>query len=289
MSEFWQLLTGPSGGFVLLALAMGALASVAFGVVGCLVVARRLSYLAGAIAHASLGGIGAALYLQRTAGWTWAEPVYGALLAAVLSGLAMAAVRAAAPEREDTLVGALWAVGMALGLLFLAATPGYADPMTFLVGDILLISEADLWRVALLDALLLVALIGFFPRIQALCFDEEFARLRGVSTGLYYLVLLIFIGLTVVLLLSVVGLVLVVALLTLAPATAGRFTRSLAPMMLGAVLISLLCVWSGIGLSFVRNWPTGPSIVLLAAIGYLGVSGAFWLRGRYLSRHVAEE
>lgn len=278
MNEFWQLLNGPSGGFVQLALAMGALASIAFGVVGSLVVARRLSYLAGAIAHASLGGVGVALYLQRAIGWSWVDPVHGALVAAILSGLAMAAVRSAAPDREDTLVGALWAVGMALGLLFLAATPGYADPMAFLVGDILLIAQADLWRVAVLDGVLLMTLIGFYPRIQALCFDEEFARLRGVPTGLYYLLLLIFIGLTVVLLLSIVGLVLVVALLTLPPAIAGRFTRSLGPMMIGAVFISLVCVWTGIGMSFVRDWPTGPSIVLLAAVAYLVVSGVLWVR-----------
>lgn len=287
MSEFWTLLQDSSAGFVRQAFFLGALASVAFGLVGTMVVARRLSYLAGAIAHASLGGIGAALYAQRVWQWEWVEAVHGAVFAAILAGGLIALVRRWAADREDTLIGALWAVGMSLGLVFLALIPGYADPMAFLVGDILLVSTDDLVRVAVLDAVLIVLLIAFFSRLRAVCFDEEFAALRGLRVHLYYLVLLLVIGLTVVLLLSVVGVVLVVALLTLPAAAAGRLTHSLGPMLAVGVLMAFISIWGGLTVSFVRDWPTGPSIVLLSALLYLLVSSgkSLWRcwRGRRMA------
>lgn len=269
MSELWQWITDPEADFVRSAFLLGLLASIAFGGVGSIVVVRRLGYLAGAIAHASLGGVGAALYLDRVLGWTWVHPILGAMVASLCAGALMAAIRRFAPEREDTLIGAIWAVGMSAGFLLLSLVPGYADPMAYLVGDILLVSERDLFWGCLLDVTLIALLVIFYRRLQAVCFDEEFAELRGLRVEAYYLLILLTISLTVVLLLAVVGLVLVVALLTLPAATAGRLTRSLGGMMLGGVLIALVSVWGGMSASFVLDWPTGPVIALLAAALYL--------------------
>jgi len=184
----------------------------------------------------------------------------------------MEAVRRWFSDREDTLLSALWAIGMSVGLIFLAFTPGYANPSDFLFGNLLLVAPGDLVRIAILDGVVLAVLVVFFPAWQAASFDEEFARLRGVRVELFSLLLIVLVSLTVVLLLAVVGLILVVALMTLPAAAAGRFTRSLGSMMIGATAICALCVTSGMGVSYALDWPTGPSIVLLSGAIYLGAS-----------------
>src|SRR5690606_33313875 len=151
---------------------------------------RRVTYLAGAIAHSVLGGIGAAIYFQRALGWEWAHPLLGGLVAALLSALLVGWASLWAKEREDATISALWAIGMGTGLLFLARTPGYVDPMAYLFGDILLVGRWQVWLVAVLDALVLVLGLGLYQRFQALSFDEEFAALRGVNAKAMSLLLL---------------------------------------------------------------------------------------------------
>jgi zinc transport system permease protein len=276
-SRVGDLFGGPHG-FLWLAVLVGLGASIAFGTLGTIIVAKRLAYLAGAVAHASIGGIGICLYLAQVKGWTWLDPLWGGALISIAAGIAMELVRRWAPDREDTLLSALWAVGMSVGLIFLAFTPGYANPTDFLFGNLLLVSPGDLWRVAFLDLVVLGVLVAFFPIWQAASFDEEFARLRGVRVEVFSILLIVLVSLSVVLLLAVVGLILVVALLTLPAATAGRFTRSLAGMMIGGTVLCVVCVLGGLGISYAGNWPTGPAIVLLAAALYLGAS--FWQRQR---------
>jgi zinc transport system permease protein len=268
MNSFLHLLFAPETAFFRSALAAGLLASVAFGVVGSHVVARRISYLAGAIAHSALGGIGAALYVQKVLGWSWCHPTLGALVAALLSAVAVWWVSGHAKEREDAAIGAIWSVGMGLGLLFIALTPGYVNAMSYLFGDILLAGSGQLWLLALLDALVLVLGLGLYSRLRALAFDEEFCRVRGVNVRAYSLLLLSLVAVTVVMLVAVVGIVLVVALLTLPAAAAGRHARSLAGMMLGATLIGLFAIPAGLFASFAWNLPAGPLVVLAAALVY---------------------
>ena len=193
------------------ALFAGLLASLACGVVGSYVVVRRIGFLAGGISHSVLGGMGAALFL----GWS---PMLGALAAALLAALLIGWVSLHRREREDTLIGAVWAVGMAAGILFISRTPGYnVDLMSYLFGDILMVPRSDLW-VMLGGDLLLVLLVGLLYRhLLAVVFDEEFARLRGVPVTLLYLLLLSLVAVTVVLLIRVVGLILVIALLMCTP------------------------------------------------------------------------
>jgi zinc transport system permease protein len=265
MSEWFS---GPNG-FLWLALVVGLGSSVAFGALGTVIVAKRLAYLAGAVAHASIGGIGVCLYLSQARGWTWLDPLWGGAVLSIFAGLAMEAVRRWAPDREDTLLSALWATGMSVGLVFLAFTPGYANPTDFLFGNLLLVTPSDLWRVAVLDVIVVGTLVAFFPAWQAASFDEEFARLRGVRVELFSALLVVLVSLSVVLLLAVSGLILVVALMTLPAAAAGRFTRSLGTMMVGATVVCALSITGGLGLSYALDWPSGPSVVLLAAAAYL--------------------
>jgi zinc transport system permease protein len=278
MSDFFQALFDPDIPFLRYALLVGVLSSVSLGIVGSFVVTRRITYIAAAIAHCVLGGIGAALYLQKVVGWTWCDPIYGALVAAIFSALVIGLVSLYAKEREDTVISAVWAIGMAVGVLFLAKIPGFVDPMSYLFGNILLISKQDLWLVLGMDILVAAVGVGFYNKFLALCFDEEFAELRGVRAKVFYLILLCLTALTVVLLVRVVGIVLVIALLTLPPAIAGYFSRQLWQMMLLAILFCAILVSAGIAVSYPINLPSGPVIILLAGIAYLLVTIASRLR-----------
>jgi zinc transport system permease protein len=269
MTDFWQALTDPDVSFLRTALLMGLLASAAFGMTGSLVVVKRISYVAGAISHAVLGGIGAALYFQRAHGIEWLHPLLGALAAALLAAVVISWIRSSGFEREDSVIGAVWATGMATGLVFIARTPGFVDPMSYLFGNILILSSTDLWLVALMDLVLLLVMVFGYNRLQAVCFDEEQAQLRGLRSGGYYTLLLCLIACTVVLLVSVVGVVLVVALLTIPAAMAGQHVRSLAGMMILSSVVTLACVTAGIVLSFLADWPVGPTIILFAATAYI--------------------
>ncbi len=254
------------------ALAAGVLAGVACGVVGTYVVARRISAIAGAIAHCVLGGLGAARYLQVVRGWQWADPLLGAVVAALIAAMVIGVVSLRAREREDTIIGALWAVGMAVGILFIARTPGYnQDLMSYLFGNILLVRARDLWLMAALDAVVLALGVLLYSQLQAVCFDEEFARLRGLNVELYFLLLLALTALTVVLLVSVVGLVLVIALLTLPVAIASQFTRTLRGMMVGAAALSVAFTTSGLALSYGPDLPAGATTIVLSGLAYLAV------------------
>ncbi len=272
MSDFWQALTDPDAGFLRAALLMGLLASFAFGMTGSLVVVKRISYVAGAISHAVLGGIGAALYFQRAHGIEWMHPLLGAFIAALMAALVISWIRSTGFDREDSVIGAVWAVGMATGLVFIAKTPGFVDPMSYLFGNILILSTTDLVLVGVMDAVLLIVMIFGYNRLQALCFDEEQARLRGLNVTAYYTVLLCIIACTVVLLVSVVGVVLVVALLTIPAAMSSRSARSLASMMIVSSLLTMVFVSIGIAFSFISDWPVGPTIILIAGAAYLGLS-----------------
>lgn len=280
MHEFLEALADPDVPLMRYALIAGLLASVGFGVVGCYVVTRRISYIAAAVSHCVLGGIGAALYLQTVVGLAWCDPLYGAIAAALLAAVAIGLITLHARQREDTVISAIWTVGMAVGLLFLYKTPGYSEPMVYLFGDILYLTKHDLWLIAALDVLIVVLALGLYNKFLAICFDEEFARLRGVRAEWLYILLLCLTALCVVLMVRVVGIVMVIALLTLPAAMAGQLTRQLWQMMIVAVLMCMVFVTAGLALSFILDLPTGPVIVSLAAVGYLLAAVANRVRRR---------
>jgi zinc transport system permease protein len=269
MIEFFQAVMDPDNQFLAYALMMGGLASIAFGIIGTFVTIKRISYLAGAISHSVFGGIGLALYLQMGLGITWFDPILGAVLAAMASALVVGLVSIHAKEREDTIIGALWAVGMACGILFIDRTPGYFSLSSYLFGDILLISQNDLWFVIGLDLVIVGVVVIFFNQFFGVCFDTEFTLLRGINTTFFYLFLLVLTALTVVLLVRIVGIVLVIALLTIPPAIAGFYARRLWQMMLYSVLLCAVFTWTGLGISYSLSLSSGPTIIVLSGIVYL--------------------
>jgi zinc transport system permease protein len=265
MSEFLQALSEHA--FLRLALAAGLLASIAAGVIGTYVVVRRITYIAGSISHCILGGMGAAWYARVVYGWTWLHPLHGAVVAALLAAMVIGLVSLRARQR---VIGAIWAIGMAAGVLFISQTPGYGqDLMGYLFGNILMVSQRDLWLTAALDVLVLGLGFAFYNQFLAVCFDEEFARLRGLNVELYYMLLLALTACTVVVLTTVVGIVMVIALLTLPTAVAGQFARTLWQMMLLAVLLSALFTTGGLALSFGPDLPAGATTIVLAGAAYL--------------------
>lgn len=269
MIDLFKELFRPEMSFLHLAMAVGLMASPALGVIGTLVVTRRISSIAGAGAHAALGGVGIALFLQRVLLWSWCTATVGAVAGALAAALIVGIVSLTASEREDTVIAVVWALGMSLGLLFLDKTPGYVDLQGFLFGNILLVTKTDLLMTLLLDAAVVIPAVIFYNPLLASCFDGTFAVLRGVKTPVFYLVLLALTALTVVLLINVVGIVLVIALLTLPAAAAGCFTRHLWSMMVWSGILSAIFIGSGLLLSFWFELPSGPVIVLVAAVVYV--------------------
>ncbi len=260
------------------ALIAGLLAAVACGVVGSFVVARRITYVAGGIAHSVLGGMGVAGYLIAVHNWDAVTPLHGAIVAALLAAVVIGWVTLRARQREDTIIGAVWAVGMATGILFISQTPGYnQELMSYLFGNILMVSDSDLSVLLGLDLLIVALTLLLYNRFLAVCFDAEFARVRGIRVELYYILLLCLAALTVVVLVTVVGVVLVIALLTLPAAVAGLFSRTLRQMMIGAVAFCIFFIIAGLAVSYETNFPTGATIVLIAGVSYVVAIVVRWL------------
>ncbi|MCX8042688.1 MAG: metal ABC transporter permease [Desulfobacterota bacterium] len=268
MSEFVAALREHS--FLQYAVGAGLLCSVACGIVGSYVVTRRITYIAGSIAHCVLGGIGAARYVQVVHGWQHLTPFVGAIGASIVSAVIIGIVSLKARQREDTVIGALWAIGMAIGVMFIAATPGYnEDLMSYLFGNILMVSRQDLITVAFLDAVVIGISAMLYNEFLAICFDEEFAQVRGIQVAVYYLVLLCMTAITVVLLATMVGVLMVIALLTLPVAIAGVFARTLKAVMLLSVVLCSLFTTAGIGLSYTTDLPAGATIIVIAGAAYI--------------------
>lgn len=279
--NFLQELLLPEMSFMRCALWVGLLGSISMGIIGTVVVTRRISSIAGAIAHAVLGGIGAALYFRRVYQLDWIQPLAGAAAGAVAAALLIGLVSIFAKEREDTVISAVWAFGMAVGLLFLDKTPGYVDFQGYLFGNILLLSPEDIGWAAALDAVILIPTVLFFNRLQAMSFDSTFAELRGVRVRLIYLLLLTGTALTIVLMVYMAGIILLIALLSLPAAAAGCFARRLQTMMLFAVFFCWLFVGSGLICSYAWQLPSGPVIVLIAVSVYLISCAVKWFSGKY--------
>ncbi len=243
----------------------GFLVAVACGVVGTLTVVSRMSFIAGGVAHASYGGIGIAVLCGFSV-------LFGALVFATLCGFLVAYLTLKNKERTDSIIGAIWAFGMAVGILALDFSQGYnGDLMGYLFGSILAVPLADIVFMCVANVIILAFIAIFYTQICAVCFDAEFAALRGVRANLFYFVLVGLIAVCVVLTMRVVGLILVIALLTIPPFIAEKFSTNLKQMMLLSAVLSLVFIYAGLTLSYFFDFGAGAAIILLATVTFFVV------------------
>ena len=256
------------------AMAAGLITAVICGILGTLVVVNRIAFLSGGIAHAAFGGIGLAFFM----GWSYLAGTIGFSLVAAM---VMATVTLRARHHADTIIGVVWAVGMAIGIILLDLTPGYnVDLMSYLFGSILAVRTTDLW--AMLGVGLLIALfVGYFYNaLIAMSYDDEFARIRGVPVTFLYLAMIGMIAVAIVLIIQVVGLILVIALLTIPPFIAEKYSRSLVTMMAISVVLSAVFTLGGLWFSYRYNLTSGATIILVAGAGFFISLVVDWLRRR---------
>lgn len=259
--------------FLQMALIAGFLASIAGGVVGSYVVVKRIVFIAGSIAHSVLGGMGLFLYLRSLTGYTFFSPLTGALFFAILSAIIIGWIHLNYRQREDTVIAAVWAAGMATGVIFISLTPGNNTALlNFLFGNILWASQSDIYLLITLDIILIITSLLCHRRFLAICFDETQAYLQKVHVKTFYFLLITLVGITVVLLIQVIGAILIISMLSLPAATANLFTHRLSRMIFIAVGLSWIFTFFGIYTSYSFNWPPGATIAIISAAGFLGVT-----------------
>ncbi len=257
------------------ALLAGLLTSIVCGIIGTLVVVNRIVFISGGIAHAAYGGIGIAFFLGF-------PPLAGAAGFALIIAMVMAAVTLRNKQRADTVIGVLWAVGMALGIILIDLTSGYnVDLMSFLFGSILAVPRLDIIIMAVVDVGVMLTVWFLYNSFLAMSFDEEFAKAMGVRVGMFYYVLLGMIAISVIMLIRVVGLILVIALLTIPPFIAEKFCKSLKGMMIASILLNSIFTLTGLWFSYTLNLTSGATIILVAGTFFFASVAFEYARNRY--------
>ncbi len=241
----------------------GILASVVCGIIGPYVVVNRIVFISGGISHAAFGGIGLGYLLGI-------NPIWGAVFFSLASALSIGGVSRWTDLRQDTAIGIMWAIGMALGVIFIGLSPGYApDLFSYLFGNILTVPFSDIVVMLILAAIIILVVSLLYKELLAFSFDEEFAIVAGVPVTLLYFLLLCLIALTVVVLIRIVGIILVIALLTIPAAISARFTHNLKRMMMLSIILGMLFNFCGLWLSAVLNLASGATIILVAGTAFL--------------------
>lgn len=251
--------------FLTNALVACLLSGVTCGVIGSYVVARRMVFLCGGITHASFGGLGMALYAG-------VDPVVGALCFASLASVGTEFASRRGRMREDSAVGIIWAVGMALGALFMSLRPGYATDLTsYLFGNILLVTDADIRYLALLAVVVVVGAVVMLRRIMYMVFDEEYAQSQGVGVVVTSYVMAVVVAVTVVLSIKVMGIVLLLSLLTIPTVIANALTKDYRLIALWSAIIAIVGNVAGFIFSYEYDIPTGSCIIFTLTIALICV------------------
>jgi len=239
------------------------LVSIACGIVGTYVVVKKIVALSGGVAHTAFGGIGLG-YLVGI------DPLLAAVPWTILSALGIGTISKETQISEDTSIGMFWAVGMALGILFIYMSSGYApDLFSYLFGNILTVPSSELLLMALMDVVIILFAFIFYKKLEAVSFDEEFAEISGINTRYIYLLLLCMVALSVVVMIKAVGIILVIALLALPAAIARKYSSNLLGMMGYAIGLSILLSLGGLYLSYIFDLPSGSTIILLLAVAFV--------------------
>ncbi len=251
------------------------LASIICGIIGTIIVEKKLVMLSGGIAHTAFGGIGMGYFLKI-------EPIIGALIFAIASSFGIVTIKEKSKVNADSIIGMFWVLGMALGILFISFTPGYPpDISSYLFGDILTISKFDLYIMVILDCIVIFMLIGFFNYIKAYLFDKEFLDIIGINVKLIEYMIFLFIAFSVVVLIRVVGIMLVIALLTVPPIISKLFTSNLKKIMGLSIILGLLFSLFGLLVSYKLHIASGATIIIVAVCSYIISLIIFKIRKRY--------
>ncbi len=246
--------------FIQNALIAGILISISAGIIGSLVVVNRLTFLTGGIAHSSYGGIGLAIYLGIPV-------LFGATIFAIITAVIIAMLTLKNRNRADSVIGLMWAFGMALGIIFVDITPGYnVDLMSYLFGSIIAVSSGDVLYMTILDIFIISIVMIFYKQILAVSYDSEFASLRGINTKFFYTLILILASLCVVAAIKAVGLILVIALLTIPTYLAESFASRLSTMMILSSALATLFTIIGLAISYYYDISSGASIIISAVV-----------------------
>jgi len=254
--------------FIQNAIAAGLLAGIACGIIGTLVVVNRIVFISGGIAHAAYGGIGMACYFGL-------PYVAGTLGFSLVVAAVVASVSLTNRHRSDTVIGVLWATGMAVGIIFADLTPGYnTDLMSYLFGSILTVPRQDLVWMFFLVIFILLSVSFFYNGFLAMSYDDEFARVRGIPVTFLYYLLIGMIAVSIVLIIRVVGLILVIAMLTIPPYISEKYTKSLKTMMMLSILFNCLFILVGLWVSYRFNITSGAAIIVVSVCGFL--FSTFW-------------
>jgi zinc transport system permease protein len=270
-SDMWDALQFE---FMRNALLAGVLVSLACGVLGTLVVVNRIVFISGGIAHAAYGGIGLAFYFGI-------PPATGAAVFSLFVSAIMGVASLKSRERADTIIGVMWALGMALGIILIDLTPGYgADLMSYLFGSILSVPRSSIVWMGLLDFVVVAVVTFFYKEFIAMSYDEEFSFVVGIPVKTLYFLLLTLISLAVVMIIQVVGLILVIALLTIPPYIAEKYTASLGRMMVLSSLLGTFFTLVGLWLSYAYNLTSGATIIMVAGVAFFLSLGVESLKTR---------
>lgn len=249
-------------------------ASITCGIIGTYIVSRRIVFISGGITHASFGGIGMGYYFGF-------NPIFGAVVFGILSALGIEFFTKRADLREDSAIAILWSLGMALGVIFIFLTPGYApNLMSYLFGNILTVSKEDLIYLFLLTIFVIGVFLIFYRMIIFVSFDEEFALTNNAPVRLFNALLISLVALTIVLNIRVVGIILVMSLLTIPQAIANLFTKRFDHMMFYSIGFGFLGSVTGLTFSYIYDIPSGAAIIFSLVVLYGLIKTGFIVFGK---------
>ncbi len=239
------------------------LSGVVCGIMGTYIVCRRLVFLSGGITHSSFGGIGIAYYLGM-------NPIVGALVFAVLSAIGIEWASDRGRIREDSAIGIVWSVGMAIGVIFIYLTPGYApNLMSFLFGNILTVTQTDIIALAALCVIVVLLFLRMWRPIMYVAFDRNFARSQGVHTRVISYLMSVLAALTIVLSIRTVGIVLLISLLTIPAVIVNSLTRSYTKITIGAAFVAMAGNLAGVWLSYKLDIPAGAATIFVLTVALI--------------------
>lgn len=250
---------------------------IACGIVGSYIVAKRLVFISGGITHASFGGLGLGFFLGI-------NPILSALIFSILSTFGVEWLSKRENVREDSAIAAIWSLGMALGVICIFLTPGYAPNISaYLFGNILTVTETDLWMISSLSVLLIVGFCLFFKQILYTSFDREFAQTKGLPVGFIEHLMMLSIAITIVCSIRLIGIMLLLSLLTIPQMTSNLFFSRFKTIIIYSVLFGMLGCIGGLFLSYYMNVPSGATIIFIQVIIFFLCKIALFIRKKTIN------